>query len=512
MKYVQGFVTLLILVLALVSVELGFASTANAAKGEIPPPNITNEIPQNPDIAQQKANYPSLGRAVFLDNLAWQTFVALNWPANCQGKPLSNNKIGEALSAPRVWEFYRLPQEVFLANGQDPTTIQPMEPLSCLNDEYGSNQEQTLTARLTETDLLTGENEFDKIKVAASNSLLNQKGELRVTLAKVNAANQIPLVDQQGNYVINEIRINPSEFNQIVDNKWFDAPNLEQFNNSDRRFELVCSEDQYHNVLEVPCSGYSPHGAIEIKAAWRVFDERNSDEEKAHYYTTKRELSIAAQRSSTGKGFKQKVDLGLIGFHIVQKTSEQGWIWSTFEHVDNVPNDIHAEREYTLYNPNCQQNCEQNKPNVKTPYLWRENAPHAVTKIEGKIENQIPSQIVRLPVTISSLTDDTSKQVEELNRGWQDELKDISESSVWQYYKLIGTEWLTNPATPYNKDVRAITPTRPPLANVTLEPYIQKVSCIACHTSARLPNNSRADFSFLMDDLQSSNYKERLNQ
>ena len=499
MKYVRRFVAIVISVLALVSVELAFAPSANGAEVQIPPPKITKEIPHNPH--QTGSN-----SVVILGTFAWQTFVALNWPANCQGKPLSDKQIGEIQDSPRIWEFYRFPDEVFLPDGKDPTTIEATEPFTCITDEYGSNQEQNLKVRLTETALLAGEDELDEVELANSDSVLDDKGELKVSLAKVDAANKYPLVDRQGNYVINEIRINPDEFNQIVDNGWYDADNIEQFNNDNNKlFKLVCSAKQADNILGVPCSEYKPQGAIEMKAAWRVFDQQNSDEEKARYYTTKRQLFIPAEESVDGEEFTQTVEVGLIGFHIVQKTSEQGWVWSTFEQVDNVPDGTETKSHYTLYDPNCQENCDENTPYVKEPYLWRQEAPHAVTKVKAEIKNQIPSQISRLTVT------ESPNQVEELNRHWQDALKDVSESSIWQYYKLIGTEWLTNPQTPYNQYLRGITPARSPLANVVLEAYAQNISCITCHTSASLqPHKSCkndapedcADFSFLIDNAQ----------
>jgi hypothetical protein len=452
-------------------------------------PKITvesKEIPHNPNLAQQKANYPDVGNAVFFNNFAWQAFVALNWPANCQGQPLTDKKIGEAPDSPRVWEFYRIPPEVFLPKGKDPTTIQPTKPLACQDSKNISN------VRLTETAKLAGEDQFGEVDKAASQSLLNDKGELTVGLQNLDAANEIPLVDRQGNYVINEIRLNPDELANIIQNKWYDADNLGKYDDKKSTFELVSSSN-------------NRVGAIEVKAAWRVFDERNSSTEKGRYYTAKRRLLIPSATSATGKSFSQDVEVGLIGFHIIQKTGERGWLWSTFEQVDNVPNDTQIQGKYTLYDPNCSgDNCMPNTPYVREPYLWRQEAPHAVTKVGDEIENQIPSQIARFPVTKSSLDSKTSSQLKELTNQWQKALQGVSGSSAWQYYKLIGTEWLQEFALPYNPALRGITPARPPLANVALEPYVQQVSCIACHTSASLPNKAHADFSFLIDDARSS--------
>ncbi|KYC42523.1 hypothetical protein WA1_21425 [Scytonema hofmannii PCC 7110] len=448
-------------------------------------PEITSEIPHNPDLAKQQALYPNTSRVAFIDNFAWQVFLALNWPADCQqGATLEDKKIGEVPDAPRIWEFYRTPETIFLSAGKEPST-QPTKPFTCLNVTSARGlQTEDSSLQLTESEKLDG----------------NEKG----------TNENKPLVDQQGNYIIMESYINPQEFNQIVENKWYDAVNLQQFNNEDKKFALVCSEDANANPLNVPCSTYEKEGAIEIKAAWRVFDPQTSNEEKARYYTTKRQRTIPAQSnecakgkalcSDTGQEFTQIVEVGLIGFHIKQKTSEQGWIWSTFEQVDNVPDNSSNRARYTLYNPDCSENCIENKPYVEKPYLWRQEAPHAVKKVGDTIENQIPSQITRLPN--SSLNSHRLEQ----NKHWQEALKDISQSSVWQYYQLIGTQWLTNPSLPYNKSLRDVTP-KSSLANVSIEPYIPNSSCIECHTGAKLRASKQlyVDFSFPMGRANSSN-------
>ncbi|KAF3885640.1 MULTISPECIES: hypothetical protein [Nostocales] len=445
-------------------------------------PEITSEIPHNPNLAKQQALYPNTPRVAFIDNFAWQVFLALNWPADCQqGEPLRNEKIGEVPNAPRLWEFYRTPETIFLSAGKEPS-IQPTKPFTCLN-VTSTRGLQTENSRLQLT-------ESEKLDSNGTN------------------ANK-PLVDQQGNYIIMEAYINPQEFNQIVENKWYDAVNLQQFNNDDKKFALVCSEDANANPLNVPCSTYEKEGAIEIKAAWRVFDPQTSQEEKARYYTTKRQRTIPAQStectegkalcSDTDEEFSQIVEVGLIGFHIKHKTSEQGWIWSTFEQVDNVPDSTSNRARYTLYNPDCRENCQENKPYVEKPYLWRQEVPHAVKKVGDKIENQIPSQIIRPPNSA------LNAQRLEQNKQWQDALKEISQSSVWQYYQLIGTQWLTNPSLPYNTSLRDVTP-KSPLANVAIEPYIPRSSCIECHTGATLQANRQlfTDFSFPMGRANSS--------
>src|SRR5437773_2344293 len=51
--------------------------------------------------------------------------------------------------------------------------------------------------------------------------------------------------------------------------------------------------------------------------------------------------------------------LGLIGFHVMHKTkSRLPWIWTSFEHVDNVPEEQEVKSRklkpsYSFYNPRC---------------------------------------------------------------------------------------------------------------------------------------------------------------
>lgn len=529
--------------------QIGLANTI-AKNHELIKPSITitkefKDIPYNPDSYGQHKNITDNPQRpindITINQFAWKVFIALNWPVDCQGNalestdPLSGKKypkiIGQAPEAPRRWERYPSPKNVFLPNGATPPSLDTLPEIEqCLKDGTGSEIEYKQDLRLTETGELVTEGEFSEYKIANRKDLLDGNGELKselningkteiISLKSIDAANKIPLVDKQGNYVINEIRLNPVEFKQIVDNKWFDASNLSGFNNLNKEaqsFKLVCSSasNLTKEDSDKYCDKYEAEGAIEIKAVWRVFDERNTEQEKARYYRTKRKIV-----SEKGEILEEQAELGLIGFHIMHKTSSRSWIWSTFEHIDNAPPcDAQKNTEYALYNDE-DKNKQENVPYVKLPYLWysSKDQPKAVTTQVSQgsaIKAQVPSKICRAN-PISNLS-------KEQNKEWQKSLKDIAESSVWQYYQLIGNEWLLHPEIPYSnkadgKEVRRreITPVSPPLTNVALEPYAQGVSCIVCHTSARLPVKDSfcklngdprncADFSFLMDNAKSS--------
>lgn len=512
-----------------------------------------------PDRSSVPTNPNSTNEAI-INEFAWKDFVALNWPSDCQGKPLKDKRIGQAPDAPRVWELYPSAKDLFLPNGETPPSLDKLaEDKKCLGDGKGSEIEYKPNLRLTEAGEQVTKEEFSAFAIASRKDLLDAYGELKsemnidgqlvsISVKNLNGAIKIPLVERQGNYVINEVRINPVEYNQIRDNQWYDAIKLGELIESNKQFNLACSEGyEYVNpltkaLLKNYCNdGAKNEGAIEIKAVWRVFDERNSPEEKARYYTTTRKIVIPDESLPGKYKFLQEAELGLIGIHIMHKTSQLGWVWSTFEHIDNAPhcqpeNSPEKTKAYTLYNNECKtENCKENWPYVKEPYLWRitNNKPKAIT-IEGlegiavrdrgiEIKEQIPSQICRANEIRESATKENEK--------WHNSLKAIDKSSVWQYYQLIGVQWLQNPQLPYSnwsQNRRKITPPEilsnkltNTLTNTALEPYAQGVSCILCHTSARLPGSRNicqlmvkqdetdkikacADFSFLMDNAQFS--------
>lgn len=456
---------------------------------------LSSHIPVNPEFS----DYPERAFGQF----AWETFVALNWPADCGGSPLPNEEIGQAPKAPRVWEFYNFPEQIFLPNGQaPPNPVPPAVPPQCQ------------TANTLNPNLRLG-----KLRLTESQEVLARASKQELQNNSVVLASGLALVDQSGNYVINGIRINPTEIKQIVDvhNEWYSANNLTKFDNdtqSGNPFALVCSEDGTHKG-EFPCKENQDVGAMEIKAAWMVLPDLTPEEIKSkypNYYTTTRTFFVDEMKSVDGTEKEVKVPVALIGFHIIRKTSHNSWIWATFEHLDNAPDadQLPSSGHYNLYNPQCEENCKPNYPYPKKGpnghYLWRDQYPHAVMiNDDGKVVEQIHSQITRVvPITATATS---------LNSEWHEKL---DKTSVWKNYELIGVQWLRSPAVPYDLSLRGVLPTESnepsQLLNVTLEPYVQslkpdKRSCIACHTSAKLPKpnaKTYSDFSFLLRYAQSS--------
>lgn len=464
------------------------------------------EIPENP---------PSSANPLqAFGNFAWETFVALNWPADCSGSALKGKEIGQDSQAPRVWEFYNYPDDIFLPNGDKPDP-KPVIPPQC---EDVNAVPIARKLRLTEI----GPNRI----FSGFGPTIPEEDQARYEETSIELPFGYVLVDRAGNYVLSESRMNPVEVDQIVENDWYSADELAalNFNNEvsgsyANPFELMCSskEDYYYptsNHPLAPCRDNKTEGTIEIKAAWMVLPENPDDNDSElpnpkKYYTTKRTLLV----ENTEREEKEvTVPVALIGFHILQKTSLQGWIWSTFEHIDNAPDpnpqgsdglECYTPPEVSYYNLyDSDSPSPINTPLAIIPYLWQDEFPHAVTEKDGKIVDQERSNITR-QVCITSVAAD-------INKDWQEKLEGFEPTSVWKNYQLIGVQWLKQPYDPYG-DGRDVFPKR--MINAALEPYPQEVpeflkpfpdagfSCIGCHTAATLPNRSvKADFSFMMQD------------
>jgi hypothetical protein len=170
--------------------------------------------------------------------------------------------------------------------------------------------------------------------------------------------------------------------------------------------------------------------------------------------------------------------VGLVGLHIVQKTpSRPQWIWSSFEQVDTAPNFQGAVGTFTL--------------NDGTPGPMPVENPLALVPLAR--QPAAPFNVIRsaqAPVHF-----DTSVT----NRGYQELLR----NTVWQYYKLVVTQWplqpgnqaLPVPATQTGEIFHTCPGTGPgtsaksAFANLAMETFDQgrpELGCMSCHNQARM--------------------------
>ena len=126
-----------------------------------------------------------------------------------------------------------------------------------------------------------------------------------------------PLVAQNRTYTRYEGRINEPEYSALATQGWSFGQNL---------------PDPAHPA-ELPA------GSIAVKAAWRPLTAADTPAVRARYYVVENANIVdVAKTLAAGHVVCSKSDVALVGLHIVIRTKDrpQG-LWSTFEHVDNVP-------------------------------------------------------------------------------------------------------------------------------------------------------------------------------
>ena len=213
--------------------------------------------------------------------------------------------------------------------------------------------------------------------------------------------------------------------------------------------------------------------------------------------------------------------VGLVGLHIINKTqSSPNFIWTTFEQVDNVqePGQVPAQQTlpdgFTFYNPNCtggpdvctpnvaRIQCQQHHPDRECTEPYPRNQPVQTTR-----EHPLPSDMQALNGAVqASFAQQTNGQ------------------SVFQYYKLVNVLWITAPTAPDPEPGAGakvplsygafISDSNVPVANTTMETYVQSMDCNACHQQATIAGSSTlaSDFSFLFNNADSAKQKSLIKR
>jgi hypothetical protein len=368
----------------------------------------------------------AIGFQPFTDILAWQTFIALNWPAPNpivqRGVPDQQNIIGGFVTSggeggkpsslpagPTVWETYKDSNDIYLDPPVQPSPFDaPAKiPAACTTQA---------AANPAITHVLTMTSKFDPLFRGNKQADGNR------------------LVDQNGQDVWYDVTLNRTYYDYVVSHGFYDSKN------------------QSGKTISFPYSSNTRAGigTIKVKAAWKIMGmpgSKQPDDTSRFYTTTALILDPATNKCEPHL-------VGLVGLHIVMKTEQlPQWLWATFEQVDNAPDHgatVPAGTKYNFNNPACT-DCKVNAP----------PGPG----------DQTPTQVERV-VPVDSLAASN-------NTLYQAALKTLRADNVWQYYMLVNAQWGAS-ATPVG------VPNQPKfLANATLETYLQDPKepngCINCH-------------------------------
>jgi hypothetical protein len=439
-----------ILAVALLATACLAAALLVNAEPQTPPPIVLSPvIPGDVNVTATTVSIDTFQPD--FDVYSWNTFIALNWPPGPDGNADPNQTIGKNGDNDTVWEHYRDVSNIFLPGGAKPTWNGPVPiPDACRPLNKGNLEVVTQIGK----NLLTP----------------------TVLSAMSQPFNTGPLIDQKGVFTRYQIVVNKTMFDYILSNSLYSKAGQKAFT-PPVNFTPGSVDDNGKTLVE---------GAIMVKTAWRVI----APADKARFHSEDVLVYSPASRNPRYPARCTTKTVGLVGMHIGHKTqSAPQWLWSTFEHVDNVPTDADVKggklkAQYNYYNPRCK-TCPVNQV---PPRPWN---PTRVSAFRSQI---VRMNQFNLPVYAQSAA--------ARNADAQKLLRGVNPKSVWANYELISTMWPTDPKQPFG----APAPTF--LANTTLETYIQGTvpnvssNCIECHNNAAMTVPVPSDFTYVLQRAQ----------
>jgi hypothetical protein len=384
------------------------------------------------------------------DFYSWLTFIAMNSPAD--GKTIGKGPRpgGDALTKWEDTNNYRPLADVMLGNGAKPEWGTRIVPEPCK-------------------------------RLDGPGKVVFQLGE--------EAFNQPfksgPLIDQDGNFALFNILMNKPMFDYIVENGLYSKAGQEKFNG------VVSFPVGNNPTTTVP----GRMGAIMLKVSYRILDPVKDKNLIAQFHTADALIYFPGPPvTKVGPACVEKT-LGLVGFHVGHKTTfAPQWVWTSFEHVSNAPDEAdigtsYLLRRYNFYNAACT-DCPAR--NDTPPQPWD---PDLSLKFKGSYRSQV--------VRTKMLPTPVLNEVAEMNRGFRAILK----GTVWENYILLTTQW---PSDFQSKTDPNGVPAPTYLANTTLETYSQghiplaSSSCMACHGNATTHHvpATPSDFTFILEKAQ----------
>ncbi len=357
------------------------------------------------------------------DNLAWQLFIAVNWPADPDepGYPDPSSELGALDSdgdshAKTVWLDYPTPEDVFGV------------PSPC-GDEAESLQ---MSSKVSDVFL----------------SKLPPLGAIGPLGGSIEAGGGT-LIDQNGKIVYDDIRVNRTEWEFIVNQNdyWQTGSSLDDLTPGLTR-DYSAAPGQTAGAFPAASTGdFSPAdiGSMEIKASWKQLSE---DEIAGGTFYT-RSFTVYDPDAPAGEECQAETTMGLVGMHIVYQPALFGnpeWVWASFEHVGNVPtagiND--GATSFSFNDPDCTPvksaaECEDfdSSEDDRSEFRCCPNLKLYASTDEVPDEDAIPTQVTRLTdPSVSTVlpTDCTEYYLDAIDTHF-------GSDNVWKNYFLVSTQW-----------------------------------------------------------------------
>jgi hypothetical protein len=438
-------------------VRLSSPGLTGARAEDLPDPGCPSPPVLQPSFPAEGPDPTRLGPTIQaqFDCYAWQEFVALNWPADAEhpGQPDMSKKpadLGKPLdSSLVVWQTYPGVAETFWNQPLNPSTPRHLWMVKRIRDASDAEVQSSISQAFPPNCWLT---------------------------------------TQYGTLCYNDIRVNLEQYDAIRKHQFTDPAKQYQscttgFPEDRPQFKGIYlpygTIEGGLNVGIDPMDGSKREGgvgSVELKSAWA--DLTGVAPEVRRRYKT-----MAAVICDYTTRRPREAVLGLVGLHIVHKSRlNPGWIWATFEHVDNYP--------------------DQGKPEPGKKYLFY---PEPTT---GR-PNRPPELPYSTPVRVERVVP-IDREARQASAYFQTLYRNANRDSVWQNYQLVNVQWfdprenyasgpritdpspkaeaprtLLNPGGPFPRP----DPSKPaltPVANPTLETYVQKSSCYFCHRGSHI--------------------------
>ena len=442
-------------------------------RGSATPTPITAALLTSGQPCQQVVNITGLfgnnslaNRQRGFDFYSWLTFIAMNSPAD--GKTTIGKGTMPGGDAKTKWEElqnYRPLANVMLKDGMRPDWGTRVVPDACKPLDKPEGQK-----------------------------FIFQLGE--------EAFNQPfktgPLIDQDGNYALFDILMNKPMFSYVQSKGLYSKKGQQAFN-EEVEFPHG-SNPTTKDGKAVP----GQMGAIMLKVSFRILDPVKNKDIISQFHTSDALIYFPGPPATKEGPACVEKKLGLVGFHVGHKTNfAPQWVWTSFEHVSNVPDETEIKsgnllKRYNFFSAKCV-GCADN---ATPPKPWDPS-------VSLKFSTAFRSQVVRKTMLPAPVL----KDVEELNTSFRAILK----GTVWENYRLLATQWPSE----FDSKVDPLGAPAPTyLANSTLETFSQgrvplaSSSCMACHGNAVSFQHARpidpkdikgfnqSDFTFMLEKAQ----------
>ena len=411
--------------------------------GAATPTPITSALLTSGQPCQQVVNITGLFGADSLANrqrgfdfYSWLTFIAMNSPAD--GSPIGKGKMprGDAKTKWEDLQNYRPLADIMLKDGAQP--------------EWGTRIVPDLCKPLDKP-------EGQKIVFQLGEEAFNQPFKTG------------PLIDQDGHYALFDILMNRPMFSYVLAKGLYSKKGQQAFN-EEVTFPLGSNPSKDKDGKDVP----GRMGAIMLKVSYRILDPVKNKDIISQFHTTDALIYFPGPPATREGPACVEKKLGLVGFHVGHKTKfAPQWVWTSFEHVNNVPDEADLKsgkllKWYNFFRARCD-GCTANATPTKP---W--DPPVSLA-----FPTAFRSQVVRTTMLPASVL----KEVAEFNASFHAILK----GTVWENYELLATQWPSEFDSPTDP-LGAPAPTY--LANSTLETFSQgrvplaSSSCMACHGNA----------------------------